>query len=923
MGKGISTLVEVVGRSKEVAALDRFLASVGRGFGVLAIEGEAGIGKTTVWREGVRQAGERGATVLVARATEQELGLSFAGLADLFGPLGDELLEGLPAPQRDALWTALLKAPLSDRGVDERAVSASVLSVLRLLSAQGQVVVAVDDAQWLDSPSARALAFAVRRLDTEAVGVLATVGTGGGAVDSFDRAADPAKRTEVMLGPLSVAALHELIKGNLGVAYSRPVIVRIAEASGGNPFYALEIAAELAHHRAGRDRLQVPASLAGLLEGRIAGLPERTQEALLVCALLSCPTPEQVDVEAVEGAEAARIVSIERDRIRFSHPLLASAVCNRVPPAERRRVHRKLAELALGPEERARHLALGSVRPDEAIARELDAAAELAGLRGAPQVAAELTELALDLTAATNEAARMARSFSAARFWFDAGDLARSEETIRSVLALLPGGKLRVDTLALLGQLHARRNSFAQALAAATQALEWAGPDGLVRGAIELDLSYYLVNLGDFVGARQHAQAAVQAMEATETCGALADGLAVLTTCEFACGGGFDEDRMATALELEDTRRQRTWQMCPSFHRGLLLLWSDRPDEAVSVLGGLRTATLERGQESHVPFLWFFLLWAQLWRGDLAAAARLAQEARDAAALLGDPASVGIALTGEALVHAHDGSVALACDQAREAIACFEGLGWQVGTIWPLWALGLAQLGSGDPAAVDATLGALADMLPGTAGDPSLQGVFLPDEIEALVELGQLDRAERLLDWYEGRGAELRRVWALASAGRCRALLLAARGDGDHALEVVEAALATDGRTAMPFDRARTLLVQGRLLRRMGRRRRAHESLGEAAQVFDRIGACGWSERVQAELARLGAKRASWDRLTPTESVVAELAASGASNAEIAARAFLTVKAVEANLTRVYRKLAIRSRGGLAQALQASRQALK
>jgi DNA-binding CsgD family transcriptional regulator len=509
---------------------------------------------------------------------------------------------------------------------------------------------------------------------------------------------------------------------------------------------------------------------------------------------------------------------------------------------------------------------------------------------------------------------------SAARFWFAAGDLARSQDTIQTALGEAQTGVVRAEALQVSGQLHARRSSFAQALAVAMEALESAGPDRVLRGDIELDLSYYLVSLGDFLGAARHAETAVQTIEATAPGGALADALAVWTMCEFLCGRGLDEGRLARALQLEEPRRQRTWQMRPSFHHGLLSLWTGCLDEAVSLLDELHRETLERGEEIEIPFVCFYLIWAHLWRGDLSRAAALADEVRDAAALLGDPASRGIALAGQALVHAHDGSAALACEEARQAIECFKVLEWPAGTIWPLWALGLAQLSAGDPAASEATLRPLGDMLPAMgAGDPVL-GVFLPDEIEALIELGQLDRAARLLDWFEERGAELDRPWALAAAGRCRALLHATRGDHDRALEVVEQALATHERIAMPLERARTLLVQGRLLRRRGKRSQAKEVLDEAAGVFDRIGAAAWTERVHAELARLGANRAAGDQLTPTESLVAELAASGVSNREIAERAFLTVKAVEANLTRVYRKLGIRSRAGLASALSVARE---
>ncbi|MGA8521756.1 MAG: LuxR C-terminal-related transcriptional regulator, partial [Candidatus Dormiibacterota bacterium] len=280
------------------------------------------------------------------------------------------------------------------------------------------------------------------------------------------------------------------------------------------------------------------------------------------------------------------------------------------------------------------------------------------------------------------------------------------------------------------------------------------------------------------------------------------------------------------------------------------------------------------------------------------------------------PAAHAIALAAGALVHAHDGSIDLAREEALGSIRLFQELGWAMGTGWPLWALGLAELSTGNPAAVDAALGPLATMLTAMGGGDPFLGVCLPEEIEALVELGHRDRAESLIDWLEGRGTELDRAWALATAGRCRGLLYASGGDVNRALDALGGALAAHDRCAMPFERARTLLVLGRVQRRGGMRGEARATLSEAIAAFEEFGAPIWAERARSERARLGGRSASSQRLTPTELRVAELAAAGLANREIAERVFLTTKAVESNLTRVYRKLDIRSRGGLARALQ-------
>ena len=181
----------VVGRDAELSAVEAFLTTAQTHFAVLSFEGEAGIGKTTIWLEAVRRATARGRRVLVTRPSEAEATLSYAALTDLFDAVTEATMSRLPVPQREAISAALLRAPVPQRGIDERALCASVLSLLRLMSAEGPVVVAVDDAQWLDSPSARVLSFAVRRLDAEAIGVLVTARIGSApASQRFDRLAD-------------------------------------------------------------------------------------------------------------------------------------------------------------------------------------------------------------------------------------------------------------------------------------------------------------------------------------------------------------------------------------------------------------------------------------------------------------------------------------------------------------------------------------------------------------------------------------------------------------------------------------------------------------------------------------------------------------------------------------------------------------
>jgi AAA ATPase domain len=349
-----------VGRLGELREIDSFLAETRTRLRALAIRGPAGIGKTTLWREGVRRATGEGRRVLSARPSGAEVQLSFAGLGDLLERVDPEVFAAQPRVQRHALDVALLRADAGGGPLNRHAVAAGVLSLLRELSLSSGVLVAVDDAQWLDAATADVLAFAVRRLEDRPLGVLVCVRDEDERPDTFERSLPARRRTEVELGGLRVAALHAVLKAELGRAFPRPVLVRIASASGGNPFYALEIAREL--ERTGVSvagaQLPVPREMRLLARSRLAQLPGSTLEALLVAASLSRPTTALVDVDALAPAEEAGIVRVGGEgRVRFDHPLLASAVYESAPARRRRRIHRLLAERLSDPEEQARHLA--------------------------------------------------------------------------------------------------------------------------------------------------------------------------------------------------------------------------------------------------------------------------------------------------------------------------------------------------------------------------------------------------------------------------------------------------------------------------------------------------------------------------------------------------------------------------------------
>jgi hypothetical protein len=247
------------------------------------IEGQAGIGKSTIWLAGVKAAHERQLRVLSSRPAEAERGLAHAGLGDLFENVLDIVLPALSAPRRSALEAALLVQE-SARGSDPRTLGVAVRSALEALAADKPVVLAIDDVQWLDASSASTLAFALRRLHEQPVVLLLARRVEEEAAPSeLERAVDADRVEQLSVGPLSLGATHRLLQARLGQTFSRPTLLRVHDVSGGNPFYALELARVLVSGEADpMQPLHVPETLETLVRARLGGLPPATHDALLL-----------------------------------------------------------------------------------------------------------------------------------------------------------------------------------------------------------------------------------------------------------------------------------------------------------------------------------------------------------------------------------------------------------------------------------------------------------------------------------------------------------------------------------------------------------------------------------------------------------------------------------------------------------------
>jgi DNA-binding CsgD family transcriptional regulator len=915
---------EVVGRGSELAAVERALTRAGAGPSGLVLQGEPGIGKTTLWIAAQTLATDRGLCVLSSRPTRSESGLPLGAFGDLFSDISPDITALLPEPQRHALEVALLRADPAVTPSDQRALSVATANLLReLADRQGPLLIAIDDVQWLDDSSAAILSFALRRIEGRRVGVVVSL-RGTAPVPAplgLDVAMPWGALESLTLGPLSLAELHRLLLAHLGQSVSRLGLIRIEKACGGNPFYALEIARALIRTGAtvtAGEPLPIPDQLAPLMRQRIETMPARTNQALLVAAVAFEPSLEVLggvvgtDVMSVlEPAVRDGLLAMEGSTARFSHPLLAAAVLARAEPSAIRHAHARLARRAGSDEARARHLGLAAPGPDAMAAEALEAAAEAARRRGAPIAAAEMFESARDLTPSgrPDDAAR--RTYRAALCYSEIGEMQRAGSMLEQLLRVLPPGTGRARPLQLLGQVRGWSVSFREALALALDALDAAGADTALRAEIELDIVFCCVSMGDFSQADVHARAAVAEGEKAGIDGLHAQALAIISIIDFFLGRGVSAQRMARALALEDPQRPGPTQMHPRVVNGLLLLFIGRLDQSIATHVELRSEFLDRGRETAAPMLSFYLVWASIWRGDLRGAERFAEDSRKVAFLHDDAMTKALALAASALADSYSGVADRARADAAEAVALFQSIDWGLATIWPLWALGFLELSVGNEGRVDELLRPLADMVTATgAGDPIL-GMFLPDEIDALIALGELNRAAALIEWLEQRGREQDRPWALAAAARCRGALAAARGDLGSAIAALDQAAVEHGRVEMPFEWARTLLVRGRVHRRRKEKRLADRALREAQAIFAELGAPLWAEKARTELDRIGLRPRAPHHLTETERRVATLAAGGMTNREVAQAAFLSPKTVDNVLGRVYRKLAISSRAEL------------
>jgi DNA-binding CsgD family transcriptional regulator len=901
----------IVGRDDELGVLVGFLERRSEAPAALVIEGEAGIGKSTLWRAGVDLARERQFRVLLSRPAEAEQGLDFSALGDLFEAVLEAVIPVLTPPRRRALEAALLLRD-PDEPVDRRTLGVAVRAAIEHLAADEPLVVAIDDVQWLDRASASALAFALRRIDSPLVLILTRRVADGAEPPELEHALAPTAVERLRVGPLSVGAIQSLLRDRFGRVFSRPTLLRIHEGSGGNPFYALELARALGPDVDPTQPLPVPENLEKLVRARLDALPEESRQALALVAALGEPTIEVltragVSDDSLGPALDAGILEWTGRGLRFAHPLLASVMYLRLSVNARRRLHRILAEAVPEPVERTRHLARSAPGPDPEIAAAAETAAELAAARGATAAAVELHEHALRLTPAEALEPLHRRTIAAARAHFESADIARARALGDELLDRAPPGAMRAEALVLASDLAP---SPMEAVRLRREALIEAQDDLAIQAEIHEWLAWTTRFTEGPDVAEQHAVEALALAERLDDSTLRAGALAMLSTSRFHRAEPGALELAEQAYQLASAVGDRRLLMRVAMSYASLLVWSAQLDQARSLLDALLAESEDRDEWEAAMGLWR-LSFLELASGHLRAAADLADRAREIYRHYGEPDdAMRFAVS---FVAAHRGDLERAqrlAERGREI--CEQRNPWFVAQFEAV--LGLVALRTGDARRAVRHFSAADDARLAVGSlEPNLIR-WRADHLEALLELGRIDEAEALLDEWEAAGERLARPWVLAQAGRCRGLIALARGDVAGALTLLETAAAQHGDVGDTLGRGRALLALGIARRRVLQRRGAREAIEQALAIFEECDADGWATTARAELGRIGGRRRE-EGLTAAERRVAALVADGRTNREVAAALYLGERTVETHLTHIYAKLGVRSRTELARRL--------
>ncbi|MEV6966549.1 AAA family ATPase [Hamadaea sp. NPDC051192] len=878
----------IVGRAIQTGALTTLLdeAVHDRG-GALVLRGEAGIGKSALLGETRVRAAERGMRVLTTTGVQAEVHLPYAGVQQLFQRV------------RPDLGTAAGESPFQ--------VGVEVLSLLSTIDEP--VLLAVEDAQWLDRASWDVLAFVARRLAADPVALVMTARDNADVERLLAAAALPHLRLEP-LEPSDARALLDQVAPELSSALADRVL---AEAAG-NPLGLVELGGMAA--RTGQTVLS-PSSLPlstrveQTFVGLVDQLPAQTRALLLVAALddgddldeVLAATARFLDRPAtaddVEPAVAGRLISVdEQYQVRFRHPLMRSALRQSAAVAQRRRVHACLAEIVTGHDRRLWHRAAAAAGPDETLAVELAAAAIRAGDRQAGAVALTAMERAAQLSEDPQE--RGSRLLWAAWIAGEQGDM----DSVRRLLALLEGADLRPSD-------WLRLTWYPEVYLAAG----WTGSSRLgiytehidsMRRAGDLELALGTMNSISlrFFWSNPDDDTRMRYVRVVEQVGAQVADWRVL----FALAMAAPVERGAYCLDglaaLQDRLDLEPWEGCDI---GLAVSGLGAFALSNAFLTTSAAALRRKGRIVPLTNTLTSLAYNAATAGDVRAAIPAAIEVIALATEVDRPAFVLQAQLQLGMAEALRGNGKAATEIAEGGEKVLHSAGMH-----PMLALtqrirGVVAFVEGRPEEAVQELLRVFDPAD-VAYHPYVRLTLVGHLAEAAAHSGALDELRAVV-------AELT---PLATTSRSPVLAVGLRyaeavlADSAGAYD---SALAADLHD-WPFERARLQLAYGAWLRRKRRAAESRPLLRAAAATFDALGATPWAERARSELRATGESRRkpidAIDSLTPQEQQIARLAGDGLSNREIAERLFLSPRTVTTHLYRLFPKVGVKSRGELA-----------
>jgi DNA-binding CsgD family transcriptional regulator len=906
----------LIGRARECSQLGALFAEASPGRSrVLVLRGEPGVGKTGLLEYAISSAPEW--RVVRTVGVESEAELAFAALHQLCSP-SLEALERLPGPQRDALRAAF---GLEDGTRAERfLVGLATLSLLSAAAADRPLLCVVDDAQWLDRESAQALAFVARRLVSEPVVMLFATRDDNG--DEF------AGLPEMVVQGLAYQDANKLLSSVVSGVLSPSVRDRVIAETRGNPLALLELPrglapAELSVGFGAPAGVPLPRRIEETFGRRISRLPVDTQRLLLVAAADHLGDAAKVwrpveilgiPKDAAGPADEADLLEIGTS-VRFRHPLVRSAVYRSASSWDRRLAHRALAQatdLELDPDRRAWHLAAAAAGPDEAIAGELERSAGRAHQRGGCVAAATLLERSAELTPAPVPQA-LRRLLASATF-LQSGSIDKAQELLALTSGRLVDPAARAQAMRIEGALR-----FVQGQGGDTPTL-------LFGAAIALrELDHRLA-----------CEAMMEAVEAAMWAGHLTSGATVGDVAEAVQTWSQPEQGTTTAALLlrgyaerliagypapvewwRQAVRARADDVSGSARLQLLgMLWNATGDmldfeNNIAIARERVRQAREEGALAVLPIALACLAWSELLAGRTDVADALNAEGTSIASATGAPEFPGAHGIIRLGILAWRGQDVEASQLAEEVVseAVRQGQGLTVNIVD--FVLAVLHLGHGRYE--DARRHALAVC---EADSLYVCSMSLADLVEAAWRSGDPDTAKLALARLSERAYASEAPWALGLCARASALV----ADDAEAEPLYLEALEQLGRSGVHTDLARAHLLYGEWLRRQRRRIEAREQLRRAHQMFLETRAGGFASRAEAELLATGEharQRTDETRkeLTPQELQVAQLAADGGSNGEIAAQLYISPHTVSYHLRKVYAKLEVRSRSQLAKVL--------